>query len=99
MPSELALILGPSPAPGSVRIWYELPREQWVSVCVFDAEGRRVVTLVSNVETPGRHEVEWDGTIHGERRAGTYFCRITADNRSRESVVLLLAEAEAVPLS
>jgi hypothetical protein len=90
LPGELALILGPTPARGPVHVWFEVPKDEWVSVCLFNSLGRRVVTLVSGLEAAGRHEVSWDGTVRGKRRAGVYSCRITAENESRESSILVL---------
>src|SRR5262249_52085544 len=34
---------------------------QRVEIAVFDLAGRRVRTLASGVESPGRHDVAWDG--------------------------------------
>ncbi len=89
MPTELCLLVGPSPAQGAVRICFTLPREEWVSVCVFDVEGRRVATLVSDLEAPGNHEVLWSGDVGGERHAGTYTCRVLVENRSLEGTIQL----------
>ncbi len=60
--------------PGTV-IRYQLPAAGNVEVTVFDELGRRVATLVNQVQQPGIYHVTFDGS---RLASGTYFCRMKA---------------------
>lgn len=52
----------PNPFNPSTEIAYDLPRDVRVRLSVFDVAGRRVRTLVDEVQTAGSRSVVWDGT-------------------------------------
>lgn len=68
----------PNPMNHSTVIRYSLPRDQPVSLEIFDIQGRRVRALVSGRQTAGGHEVAWDGRDGGGREvvSGVYFYRM-----------------------
>ncbi len=68
----------PNPFGGRTILDYRLPRAGRVNLEVFDVRGRRVATLVDEVEAPGEHRVSWTGRDnHGSSLAsGTYFARL-----------------------
>jgi hypothetical protein len=80
-PAGFALHAGaPNPFMRSTLLSFELPRTEHVRLEVFDMSGRRVRTLLSESQPPGRHTVTWDGADeHGRRSAaGLYHYRLQA---------------------
>lgn len=65
----------PNPFNPFTTISYRLPAVCYVTLDVFDILGRKVATLVNEVQQPGGHTVRFDG---GRVVSGVYFCRITA---------------------
>jgi hypothetical protein len=68
----------PTPFTGRTSIRYELPAAASTRLAVYSAAGRRVRTLQSGSQSPGAHQVYWDGRDeHGVPLvAGVYFCRL-----------------------
>ncbi len=70
----------PNPFDEGTNIRFALPQRANVELAVFDLGGRRVKTLVSGSNEPGRYAVRWSG--RGEdgapSAAGLYFVRMTA---------------------
>jgi len=51
----------PNPFNVTTTIWYKLPEELYVSIKIYDPLGKRVRSLVNQVEQPGYRTVTWDG--------------------------------------
>ncbi len=70
----------PNPARSEAAIGFTLPREELVTLRVFDVSGRAVRTLVEKRLGAGTHETVWDGRDNrgGEVGPGHYFYRIKA---------------------
>lgn len=76
LPSTFALKQNfPNPFNPSTNIHYELPREEFVTLTVFDLLGRKVATLVNERQPGGYHSVAFDA---GKVSSGLYFYRLTA---------------------
>jgi hypothetical protein len=95
VPREPSLRLAqnfPNPALGGTRIPFALPRSERVTLRIFDAAGRVVVTLVDRTLAAGTHSVEWDGYVAPGRRApgGVYFYRLESKSGSRSKRMILL---------
>jgi YVTN family beta-propeller protein len=83
----------PNPAfGGASTIAFTLPREEFVTLRIFDASGRSVRTLVDGRYGPGAHEVRWDGRDQSGRgvAAGTYFYRVKAGRYSDARRLVLI---------
>jgi hypothetical protein len=82
----------PNPFNPSTTIPFTLAAPGRVVIRIHDVRGARVATVVEGDLSQGGHFVTWDGTgENGERVAsGTYFCVLTAGERSlsRKMVVL-----------
>jgi len=70
----------PNPATGPARFAFSLPRQERVTLRLFDVSGRAVRTIAEDVFPAGSHEVSWDGHNDAGREvaSGTYFYRIKA---------------------
>lgn len=82
----------PNPFNPVTRIAYELPRKSPVTLSVFDLTGRRVKTLVSEVQGTGRHEVLWNGTNDAGRSvsSGVYFYKLESNSFSKTRKMMLV---------
>ena len=82
----------PNPLNPSTRIDYELTTACQVELAVFDVQGRRVATLVSQRQDAGRRSVVWDGRDDTGRSAatGVYFYRLQAGAYSETRQMVLV---------
>ena len=71
----------PNPFNPTTTIEFSVPKQESVTLNVYDVHGRLVKTLVSGENyAPGRYSVRWDGT-NSERKfvaSGIYFARMQA---------------------
>ncbi|MEZ4648181.1 MAG: T9SS type A sorting domain-containing protein [Candidatus Eisenbacteria bacterium] len=65
----------PNPFAGVSTLHYEVPRDAFVTLEVYDASGRNVATLVSEHRAAGSYHAEFDGT---DLPDGVYMCRLQA---------------------
>jgi hypothetical protein len=78
IPKEFALFQNyPNPFNPSTTIRYDLPKNAYVKVTIYDILGRVVANLVDESETANEYSVEWDP--YG-LSSGVYFCRIQAES-------------------
>ena len=81
----------PNPFNDRVVIAYDLSEGRQVLIQVFDALGRRVITLVEELQEAGRHQAEWNGKSETGVRlaAGVYYFRVGLDGLGRSGRLLL----------
>ena len=65
----------PNPFNPSTRIQFSIPQETQVELAIYDATGKLVENLVSEVKAAGYHEVIWNATNNA---SGIYFAQIKA---------------------
>ncbi len=67
----------------------ELPR---TTLSVYNMLGRRVVTLVDEIQLPGSYQVEWDGTTSTGKpvASGVYFYKLSRGGDSQAKKMILL---------
>ena len=65
----------PNPFNPSTIIKYDLPENEFVSLKIYDALGREVVSLVNNVQEAGIHNAFWNAE---DFSSGIYFYKLTA---------------------
>jgi hypothetical protein len=69
----------PNPVNYSTTINYSLPADMFVTLAIYDLNGKEVSVLVNGQKEMGRHQVQWN--VDGIP-AGVYFYRLsTADNQ------------------
>jgi hypothetical protein len=82
----------PNPFNPRTTIAYAIGRDEHVSLRVYDVGGRRVATLVDEVEAPGLHVVPWDGTDDAGRAlgSGVFFYELRVGDVTHTKKLLLL---------
>jgi hypothetical protein len=82
----------PNPFNPSTTIRYYLPEACLAKLDLFDAQGRRIATLVETEQEKGSHTVEWRAMDDSGRAvsSGIYFYRLTAGKRTLSRKLVLL---------
>ncbi len=82
----------PNPFNPSAVISFESERRSHVIVEVYDLAGRKVATLVDELQPAGPVIVNWDGEdVYGDRVAsGVYFYRVSLDSQAYMGKMTLL---------
>ncbi len=82
----------PNPFNATTVIRYSLSSAAKTRLELFDVLGRRVRTLVDEVQIEGAHEVTWDGAdAEGHALAsGMYFYRLTSGSQSQSRKMLMI---------
>jgi len=65
----------PNPVSSTTRISYELPESVFVTLKVFDCQGREVTTLVNGFQSAGSQSVQFNAY---NLRSGVYFYKFDA---------------------
>ncbi|HHS50641.1 MAG TPA: hypothetical protein ENN07_05945 [candidate division Zixibacteria bacterium] len=70
----------PNPFNATCAVPFTVPKDEHVTITVYDISGNLVTTLVDDEITAGSHRVVWDGTDGAGRSvpSGIYLCRMTA---------------------
>lgn len=87
-PAEFSLHQNyPNPFNPTTKIKYELPKDYFVKVKIFDSIGREVFMLAGKNESAGFHEISFDGRNFP---AGIYFYQIQADDFIQTKKMILI---------
>ncbi|MCK4716522.1 MAG: T9SS type A sorting domain-containing protein, partial [Candidatus Marinimicrobia bacterium] len=91
-PAKLALHQNyPNPFNPTTTISFELPKETYTEINIYNLAGQPVKTLLNEVKSAGRHQIIWDA---GTLPSGIYFYQIkvedTAGNRVQTKKCVLL---------
>jgi hypothetical protein len=85
-PSEFKLCANfPNPFNPSTMIVFYMPRNEHVTLKIYDLAGREIETLVEGEVPPGEHRMQWNAQ---GLASGVYLCRMTAKSFS-QSIKLL----------
>ncbi len=77
----------PNPFNPSTTIVYELPRQQQVTIEIFDSAGRKVATLLNGPQNAGRHELNFNAA---HLASGVYYYRLSAGGFVQTKKMLVL---------
>ena len=82
----------PNPFNPITNIKYELYKEEFVSITIYDMLGNEVKNLVSSNQSPGFKSIQWNSTNNqGEPvSAGVYLYSIEAGNFRQDKKMILL---------
>ncbi len=92
IPTKVALGQNyPNPFNPTTVINYELPKEEYVHLVVYDMLGREVATLVNGMQQAGSKSIEFNAaSAVGGLPSGLYFYRMTAGSFSETKKLLYL---------
>ena len=82
----------PNPFNPTTQIRYDLPKENIVTITIYDVLGRKIRTLMNINQTAGYHSIHWDAKndIGEDIAAGMYIYTIqTGEFRATKKMVLL----------
>jgi hypothetical protein len=77
----------PNPFNPKTIINYELPMTNEVDLSIYNLLGQKVATLVSGIQSAGRHKAEWDATGFA---SGVYYYQLQADAGFTDTKKLIL---------
>ncbi|MBS1514022.1 MAG: T9SS type A sorting domain-containing protein [Bacteroidetes bacterium] len=77
----------PNPFNPSTKIKYSIPSSSYVTLKVYDILGNEVETIVSQQQSRGVYDVQWDGSKYS---SGVYIYKITAGNYNESKMMLLV---------
>ena len=82
----------PNPFNPRTTLVFEVATRSKVNLAIYDARGRLVNQLVDSVQSPGRHELQWDGTsdMGNPVSSGVYYARLLADGSADGLKLVLL---------
>jgi len=78
----------PNPFHLKTIINYQLPAASDVELSIYDLSGRKVVTLVNEIQQPDRYEVHWSA---GGMNPGIYFCELKT-GQGRQVVKMIIID-------
>jgi hypothetical protein len=83
----VSLQIHTNPSGHRVRISYGIPASANISLKIYDASGRKLVTLADKYQESGVYECHWDARVAAN---GIYFCRLQAGDftETRKMVVV-----------
>lgn len=82
----------PNPFNPGTTVSYTIGRQGIVQAAVYNLLGKQVQTLVSGLQTPGLHQIEWNGCdFNGvELPSGTYYIQVGFNGTSQTMPVVKL---------
>jgi hypothetical protein len=88
LPHDYVLLQNyPNPFNASTEIGYAIPTDAFVSLKVFDVEGRQVEVMVEGHRNAGHYTIRWSPT---NLSSGVYFCRLQVGELSETVKMVLL---------
>jgi hypothetical protein len=88
LPNTFILIQNyPNPFNASTTIRYELPRQESVTIDIYDILGRKVATLINGIQPAGDHQTIWNASAF---TTSVYFARLRAGDMTRTIKMILL---------
>ena len=77
----------PNPFNPTTTISYEIAKEGFVKLLVYNILGKEISNLVNEVQSPGKYEVKFDGR---NLSSGIYFYQLNAGNYSATKKLMLM---------
>jgi len=82
----------PNPFNPSTTVKYSMEESANVSIDIYDVKGKKVKTLVNDIQSAGSHTEVWNGTNNNGEVVGSgiYFMKMTAGNVSSTKKMVLM---------
>lgn len=82
----------PNPFNSSTRISFEIAREQYAEIVLYDIMGREIKVLADEIFQPGSYEVTWDGKDESGNSvaSGLYFYCLKAGDSDISKRMMLI---------
>ena len=82
----------PNPIKNVTLIRYQIPKESYVSLCIYDKAGLFINTIVSKNLKHGNYTTTWNGMNSNGIKvpAGTYFYVLKVDNKTLTKKMIML---------
>lgn len=82
----------PNPFNSSTLFSFHLPKEEFVSLKIYDATGRLIITLINQNMSTGEHKFIWDGKDNNGDliSSGVYFYRLNTNDYSETKKLILI---------
>ncbi len=82
----------PNPFNPRTTLQFEVASRSRVNLAIYDARGRLVSQLLDSVQSPGRHELQWNGMSDtgSPVSSGVYYVRLLADGSADGLKLVLL---------
>jgi hypothetical protein len=77
----------PNPFNPVTKISFDIPKNGFVSIKIYDILGKEISSLVNEVKNPGKYTVDFDGTSFA---SGTYFYRLESNGFISTKKMLLI---------
>ena len=82
----------PNPFNPVTNLEYDLHKEAFVNVTIFDMLGNKVNKLIDEIQSSGKKSIQWDATNNNGQpvSAGVYLYRIQVGNYHKTKKMILL---------
>lgn len=82
----------PNPFNPKTLIRYNLPKDSFVNVVIYNILGQKISTLVNSSQLAGYKSISWDASSEKSKLipAGLYFLQITANQSTQIKKMILL---------
>jgi hypothetical protein len=82
-----SISLYPNPTKGLLNVSFRIPQNQYVSLGIFDFNGREIVSVSGANKPAGEHTFSYDAS---NLNPGVYFCRLTVDDKTVTGKMVLI---------
>ncbi|MCK4322277.1 T9SS type A sorting domain-containing protein, partial [candidate division WOR-3 bacterium] len=82
----------PNPFVNETYISYQLPKDTYANLTIYDMVGRKVITLIDKKQLSGSYKIRWDGRneFGNKVASGIYFYRLSTNEFQASQKMLIL---------
>ena len=82
----------PNPFNPNTSIEYQIPKDSEIELSVYNLKGQKIINLVSEFKSAGKHFINWNGKDAKDKKVGSgiYFYKIITDENSQIFKMILL---------